>query len=89
MERLFGGILCLYCKNAVYCIFAKSFFIPYFTIFRHSDVGCRFNSFDVSEIDLHLDRAGFGKKDRLLSENSALINAGTIRLPRRADHETT
>ena len=34
-------------------------------------------------------RAGFGKKDRLLSENSALINAGTIRLPRRADHETT
>jgi len=34
-------------------------------------------------------RAGFGKKDRLISENSALTNAGTIRLPRRADHETT
>jgi hypothetical protein len=34
-------------------------------------------------------RTGFGKKDRLLSENSALINPGTIRLPRRADNETT
>jgi hypothetical protein len=34
-------------------------------------------------------RAGSGKKDRLLSENSALLDAATTRPPRRAGYETT
>ncbi len=34
-------------------------------------------------------RAGSGKKDRLLSENSALMDASKMRFPRRADNETT
>jgi len=32
-------------------------------------------------------RADFGKKDRLLSENSALMNAANMRYTRRADNE--
>lgn len=38
---------------------------------------------------LQVERAGFGKKDRLLSEDSALMNATNMRYPRRADNETT
>jgi hypothetical protein len=44
---------------------------------------------NAEDVKLLEKRTGFGKKDRLLSENSALINPGTIRLPRRADNETT
>jgi hypothetical protein len=34
-------------------------------------------------------RAGFGKIDRRLSENSALLDAAIMRPPRRAGYETT
>jgi hypothetical protein len=34
-------------------------------------------------------RAGSGKKDRRLSENSALLDAAIMRPTRRADYETT
>jgi hypothetical protein len=35
------------------------------------------------------DRDGSGKKDKRLSENSALLDAAIMRPSRRADYETT
>jgi hypothetical protein len=39
--------------------------------------------------NLFKERAGSAKKDRLLSENSALLDAATTRPTRRAGYETT